>query len=130
MISSWRRCNGIGTSARHITALLELDMNRYIHRTAIAICLSTSLAANAQSTPKTGAEVLQRMHDAYAGKWYRSLTFVQKTTQFKKDGTVAKSTWYESLRQVDPTMTQLRIDFGDPAAGNGTLYTADSTWVV
>jgi hypothetical protein len=70
------------------------------------------------------------MHDAYAGKWYRTLTFVQKTTRYNKDGTTNISTWYESLRQVDPKTTQLRIDFGDPTLGNGTLYTADSMWRV
>jgi len=45
------------------------------------------ITAGAQSVPKTGAEVFQRMHDAYAGKWYRTLTFVQKTTQRRRDGT-------------------------------------------
>jgi hypothetical protein len=84
-------------------------------------------AAGAQSVPKTGAEVFQRMHDAYAGKWYRTLTFVQKTTQRRPNGTDTVSTWYESLRQVGG-LTQLRIDVGDPSAGNGVLYTADSSW--
>jgi hypothetical protein len=84
-------------------------------------------AVNAQSVPKSGAEVFQRMHDAYAGKWYRTLTFVQRTTQRRPDGTDAVSTWYESLRQADG-VTQLRIDVGDPSAGNGVLYTADSSW--
>ena len=96
----------------------------------LALVLATTANARAQATPKSGTEVLQRMHDAYAGKWYRTLTFVQKTTQYKKDGTTAVSTWFESLRQVDPTTTQLRIDVGDPAIGNGMLYTADSTWRV
>lgn len=85
------------------------------------------IAAGAQSVPKTGAEVFQRMHDAYAGKWYRTLTFVQKTTQRRPNGTDTVSTWYESLRQVGG-LTQLRIDVGDPSAGNGVLYTADSSW--
>src|SRR3954464_6101685 len=95
---------------------------------AIAAGLFGSSLAYAQTTPKTGAEVLQRMHDAYAGKWYQTLTFVQKTTQYRKDGTTAVSTWFESLRQATPTTTQLRIDVGDPSIGNGMLYTADSTW--
>ena len=85
--------------------------------------------AAAQSVPKSGSEVFQRMHDAYAGKWYRSLTFVQKTTQRRPNGTDSVSTWYESLRQVG-NKTQLRIDFGDPSNGNGVLYTADSVWRV
>lgn len=94
---------------------------------AVAALLISGVAANAQSVPKTGAEVLQRMHDAYAGKWYHSLTFVQTTTQRRPDGTDVVSTWYESLRQ-NGGATQLRIDVGDPAAGNGVLYTADSSW--
>jgi len=80
--------------------------------------------------PKSGAEVLQRMHDAYVGKWYSTLTFTQKTTQFPADKAPVVSTWYESLRYVAPVGAQLRIDIGDPAAGNGVLYTADSTWRV
>jgi hypothetical protein len=94
-----------------------------------ALTATGGVAASAQSVPKTGAEVFQRMHDAYAGKWYRTLTFVQKTTQRRRDGTDSVSTWYESLRQVDG-LTQLRIDMGDPSAGNGVLYTADSSWRV
>src|SRR5689334_13017219 len=95
-----------------------------------ATCASAPLGTlGAQSVPKSGAEVFQRMHDAYAGKWYTSLTFVQKTTQRRQNGTDTVSTWYESLRQKG-NATQLRIDIGDPSAGNGVLYTADSVWGV
>ena len=97
-------------------------------RLASLVLLAATATAGAQSTPKSGTEVLQRMHDAYAGKWYRTLTFVQKTTRYGKDGAPNVSTWFESLRQLDANTTQLRIDIGDPAAGNGMLYTADSTW--
>ena len=69
------------------------------------------------------------MHDAYAGKWYSTLTFVQKTTTYRNE-TPTVSTWYESLRYVDALSTQLRIDIGDPTAGNGVLYTADSSWSI
>ena len=102
-------------------------MSSFVRRATAALFLSAS-AALAQATPKTGADVLQRMHDAYAGKWYHTLTFVQKTTQYRKDGTTPVSTWFESLRQSTPTTTQLRIDIGDPSLGNGVLYTADSSW--
>ena len=86
-------------------------------------------ALGAQAAPATGAEVFQGMRDAYAGTWYRTLRFVQKTTQRRPDGTLVISTWFESLRQTEDG-TQLRIDFGDPRKGNGVLYTADSTWRV
>lgn len=79
-----------------------------------------------RGVPATGVELLQRMHDAYDGKWYKTLTFVQKTTITRPTGVVDTSTWYEAMRSPD----RLRIDFGDPAKGNGALYTADSLYVV
>lgn len=94
---------------------------------AIAFALTT---ASAQRPPSNGQEVLQRMHDAFAGKWYTTLTFKQQTTQWRPDGSPAVSTWLESLRYTPEIGTQLRIDIGDLAAGNGVLYTADSTFVV
>lgn len=88
-------------------------------------CASVASNVN-RSTPATGTELLQRMHDAYDGKWYKTLTFVQKTTRTQANGVADTSTWYESLKSPD----RLRIDFGDPAKGNGALYTADSLYVV
>jgi hypothetical protein len=84
----------------------------------------------ARPAPTTGREVLQTMHDAYAGKWYRTLRFVQKTTQHRPDGATVIATWYESLRYTAEHGSQLRIDIGAPSRGNGRLYTADSTWVM
>lgn len=101
-------------------------------RRAIAVwtvVLFAAPALGAQAVPANGAEVFQAMRDAYAGTWYRTLRFVQKTTQRRPDGTLVIATWYESLRQTDAA-TQLRIDIGDPRGGNGILYTADSTWRV
>jgi hypothetical protein len=104
-------------------------MTRTLRSHAATLALVALSSAGAQTTPKTGADVLQRMHDAYAGKWYRTLTFVQQTTAYRgAEPTV--TTWYESLRHTDKHGTQLRIDVGDPAAGNGMLYTADSMWRV
>ena len=96
-----------------------------LSRILLALACISSLAS-AQSTPKSGQAVLQRMHDAYAGKWYRTLTFVQKTTRYK-DGKPTVSTWFESLEHAGPGRTRLRIDVGDPSVGTGMLYTADST---
>lgn len=100
-------------------------MRSVVAATLAAVVCTASLTA--QRAPASGTEVLQRMHDAYAGKWYRTLTFTQKTTQYRGDSAVV-STWYESLRHTDAKGTQLRIDLGNPSAGNGMLYTADSTW--
>ena len=96
---------------------------------AAAVMVAHSLDAQ---QPRDGTAVLERMRAAYAGKWYHSLTFVQKTTVTRTDSTknVTKSvtTWYESLRHTSAAGVQLRIDVGDPTAGNGVLYTADSSW--
>src|SRR5436190_11955335 len=99
-------------------------------RLAIAGSCVIAAPVAAQSTPKTGVEVLQRMHDAYAGKWYKTLTFAQKTTIRRRDGKDTVVTWHESLRFTNERGTQLRIDQGDLSAGNGVLYTADSSWIV
>jgi hypothetical protein len=97
---------------------------------SLAVVAIASLDLAAQQPPASGREVLQRMHDAYADKWYKTLTFKQQTTQWRPDGTQNVSGWLESLRYAPGVGTQLRIDIGDLAAGNGVLYTADSTWIV
>jgi hypothetical protein len=102
-------------------------MTRLCRTLAATLALAALSSAHAQSTPKTGTEVLQRMHDAYAGKWYHTLAFVQQTTAYR-GATPTVTTWYEALRHTDNHGTQLRIDVGEPAAGNGMLYTADSMW--
>jgi len=91
-----------------------------------AVIAAAAPSIDAQQ-PKDGTSVLERMRTAYADKWYHSLTFVQKTTVTRPDGTKNVSTWYESMRHVSAGV-QLRIDRGDPAEGNGVLYTADSSW--
>jgi hypothetical protein len=88
-------------------------------------CAHSNLNVNG-AAPASGVELLQRMHDAYDGKWPRTITFVQKTTITRPNGVVDTATWYEALRSPD----RLRIDFGDPSKGNGALYTADSLYVV
>ena len=92
--------------------------------TVLASCATASSRTN-NSEPADGRAVLARMHDRYAGRWFQTLTFVQRTTQTKPDGTSQVSTWYEAVRG-----TRLRIDVGDPTVGNGALYTPDSLYVV
>ena len=89
-------------------------------------CLSAP--AHAQVSP--GRAVLEKMHATYAGKWYRTLTFVQKTTIFRPGSPDRIQTWWESLRYTPERGVQLRIDSGDLTTGNGSLATADSTWIV
>ena len=67
---------------------------------------------------KTGEEVLAAMHKKYAGKWYKTLTFEQKTTNYKPDGTSQAATWYEALTVPG----KLRIDIAPLEKGDGLIF--------
>lgn len=69
--------------------------------------------------------LVQAMHDRYAGKWYRTLTVVQKTTIGLTSGGQLSQTWYEASQLPG----KLRIDT-DLAAKSGVLYTRDSVFSV
>ena len=74
----------------------------------------------------TGAQVIQAMHERYAGKWYRNLTFVQTSVFYNRDGSVLRrETWYEA----GSIPGKLRIDIGAPNSTNTTLYVNDSIFV-
>jgi hypothetical protein len=76
--------------------------------------------------PPPGVRLIRQMHDRYAGKWFKTMTFVQTTVQSAPNGTQRSSTWYETLSLPGT----LRIDIGDPRDGNGVLYTPDSVFRV
>jgi hypothetical protein len=76
--------------------------------------LLTLTLAHAQDI-RSGDAVLRAMHDRYQASWYHTLTFTQKSTTYKPDGTDSAETWYEAALLPG----KLRIDVGAPAAGNG-----------
>jgi hypothetical protein len=76
-----------------------------------------------------GRAVLEAMRAAYAGRWFTTLTFVQKTRKRTPDGKETVETWYESLRHTEAAGTQLRIDIGLPAEGNRVIYSAGETQI-
>lgn len=72
------------------------------------LLLAAAIAATAADpAPKTGAELIHTMQARYAGRWYRTLTFVQTTTF--ADGRI--ESWHEALAMPG----RLRIDI----AGKG-----------
>lgn len=79
----------------------------------------------AQPAGGAGMATLERMRRAYDGVWYNTLTFVQRTIVQQGANKPDTTTWYESL-----VGARLRIDMGDPALGNGALFTAETTYVV
>jgi len=68
---------------------------------------------------KTTEDLIQAMQRKYGKSWYKTATFVQKTTNYEKDGTKKVETWYEALSVPG----SLRIDFTPVKDGNGILFT-------
>ena len=75
--------------------------------------------------PARGTALLEAMRARYAGKWYRTLTFTQRTTLVGRDGRERRETWYEALALPG----KLRID-RDSTLRTGTLFASDSQFVV
>ncbi|HYC51033.1 MAG TPA: hypothetical protein VEB19_07995 [Gemmatimonadaceae bacterium] len=70
-------------------------------------------------------QLLDAMHRRYSRTWYRNLTFVQKSTYLRPDGSTSRvETWYEA----GTLPGRLRIDLGEPSRGNGVLYRGDSAY--
>ncbi len=83
----------------------------------IALVVLASVSASTQ-TVSTTAQLISSMHDRYAGKWYRTLTFQQQSITHKPDGTQTTELWHEAVLLPG----HLRIDIGDRSAGNGMLF--------
>ena len=71
-----------------------------------------------------GESLIRAMHARYSGKWYRTMTFIQRTTLYSQTGAPSEQTWYEALSLPG----KLRIDYGNPEAGNALLFRADSNY--
>lgn len=74
----------------------------------------------------SGEQLISAMQSRYAGRWYRTLTFVQSTTAIAPDGKQTNSIWYEALLLPG----RLRIDYDPISAGNGALVRGDTQYVV
>jgi hypothetical protein len=78
--------------------------------------LATAWSAQAAEI-RTGEALLRAMYERYKSSWYETLTFTQKSTTYKKDGTSSAENWYEAASLPG----KLRIDIGDPSKNNGYL---------
>lgn len=92
----------------------------------VAACGGSSAPAPAPTpTPASGVALLEAMRTRYAGQWYRTLTFSQRTTLVGRDGRERHEVWYEALSVPG----KLRID-RDSTLRSGTLFANDSQYVV
>jgi outer membrane lipoprotein-sorting protein len=92
----------------------------------LMLCLILLIApATYAAQIKTTEELVQAMQKKYGKSWYKTATFVQKTTNYEKDGTTKVETWYEALSVPG----SLRIDFTPVKDGNGILFTDNKIYI-
>src|SRR2546430_15162140 len=84
-----------------------------------------ALLTIAAGTPPDGRAILGAMHDRYAGKWYRTLSFVQHNTATRPDDSTEHSTW----REYAALPGRLRIEFEPLDSAAGLLFVHDSQFV-
>ena len=98
---------------------------RWVAATAAVLALAGTAAGSARAqAPSSGDQVIRAMHDRYAGKWYKTLTFQQKTTRRTPADTMEIQTWYETAEVPG----RLRIDIA-PRGGMSYIYANDSIYV-
>lgn len=73
-----------------------------------------------------GESLIRAMHARYDGRWYRTITFIQRTTLYTSSGSPTEQAWYEALSLPG----RLRIDYINPDLGNGALFRADSNYQI
>ncbi|MEP6926574.1 MAG: hypothetical protein ABI834_03005 [Ginsengibacter sp.] len=85
----------------------------------------TVLIAASMIAPSGSKEVLKKMYDRYAGKWYQTFSFNQTTEIYRNDSLKRSETWYENIKFP----TYFRIDFGNPDSGNAVIFKNDSSYL-
>jgi outer membrane lipoprotein-sorting protein len=91
----------------------------------LILALLTSDVVQAQ-TIRNGEDLLRAMHDRYKDSWYQTVSFTQKSTTYKPDGTSTAETWYEAALLPG----KLRIDIGPAADGKGYVFSNGNVTVI
>jgi outer membrane lipoprotein-sorting protein len=91
----------------------------------LILALLTSDVVQSQ-TIRNGEDLLRAMHDRYKDSWYQTVTFTQKSTTYKPDGTSTAETWYEAALLPG----KLRIDIGPASDGKGYVFSDGSVTVI
>src|SRR5262249_23215017 len=91
-------------------------------------CLLAIVAASPAPAPAiaSASDLVDAMQKQYGSTWYKTATFVQKTSTYAADGSVSKvETWYEAMTVPG----SLRIDVAPVKDGNGILFTDDKIYI-
>src|SRR5881396_2850200 len=90
------------------------------------VCLVLAVAPSTFAAKiSTTEQLVAAMQKKYAKSWYKTATFVQKTTTHQADGTKKVETWYEAMALPG----SLRIDFTPTKDGNGILFTNSQIYI-
>ncbi|HYW69638.1 MAG TPA: hypothetical protein VE961_01310, partial [Pyrinomonadaceae bacterium] len=89
--------------------------------TLFLLAAPATLAAKITNTE----QLVAAMQTKYAKSWYKTATFVQKTTNIDKDGNQKVETWYEAMSLPG----SLRIDYTPTRDGNGILFTNSQIYI-
>ena len=90
----------------------------------LAVLLAIPVAR--AQTLRSGEDLLRAMHERYKDSWYQTVTFTQKSTTYKSDGTTSAETWYEAAQLPG----KLRIDIGPASNGKGYIFSDGSVTVI
>jgi outer membrane lipoprotein-sorting protein len=96
-----------------------------LSKLSLLLIVLTLNLAQAQ-TIRNGEDLLRAMHDRYKDSWYQTVTFTQKSTTYKSDGTSSAETWYEAALLPG----KLRIDIGPATDGKGYIFSDGSVTVI
>jgi outer membrane lipoprotein-sorting protein len=96
-----------------------------LSKPSLLLVVLTLNLAQAQ-TIRNGQDLLRAMHDRYKDSWYQTVTFTQKSTTYKPDGTSSAETWYEAALLPG----RLRIDIGPATDGKGYIFSNGSVTVI
>ena len=97
----------------------------HLSKPSLLLVVLTLNLAQAQ-TIRNGEDLLRAMHDRYKDSWYQTVTFTQKSTTYKPDGTSTAETWYEAA--LFPG--RLRIDTGPATDGKGYIFSNGNVTVI
>ena len=100
-------------------------MKNLFKQLGVAAAVFAPALVAAQGAPKSGVDVIARMHDAYVGKWYSTLHFTQRTDMRAANDSVTTQIWFETAKLPG----RLRINRLTDDNQNVILYRVDSTYV-
>lgn len=96
-----------------IVILLAAACAKKVHEPAAPV----PVAAPEKTGIISSTKLVREMHDRYAGKWYKTLTFQQTNTFYTSSGKEEKSQWMQRLSVPG----RLRIDFLPLSTKSGLL---------